>query len=108
MPKISPALTSNETSRTLSLRLSMSNLSNGAPIVQYRFLPAEMPRGKSKANVRYLTIDDSARMAACYDRFYALHTGLLDEPETVWRLKHEFNTMNKYVGYVDDDGELRG
>src|SRR5512144_1032758 len=52
---------------------------NGAPIVQYKFLPAELPKAKSKSHVRYLTIEDSALMAACYDRLYARYTGLLDE-----------------------------
>ncbi len=81
---------------------------NSVPIVQYKFLPSELPKGKAKAHVRYLTLDDAPLLAACYSRFYDRHTGLLDETELNWRIKMESNPQNRYIGYVDEGGEIRG
>lgn len=53
----------------------------GTKANQYRIKPASLPRGTSKANVRYLTAADAPALLACYQRFAERNHGLFDRSE---------------------------
>lgn len=45
---------------------------------QYRIPPARLPRGRSKAHVRYATADDAAQLLACYTRYADRTHGMIE------------------------------
>ena len=78
----------------------------GTKMNQYRLKPAALPKGPSKAHVRYLTEADKPALAACYQRV-AEHThGMMDKTER--ELRRLFaNPEQRLVG-CELDGEIRG
>jgi len=78
----------------------------GTKMNQYRLKPAALPKGPSKAHVRYLTEADKPALAACYQRV-AEHThGMMDKTER--ELRRLFaNPEQRFVG-CELDGEIRG
>ena len=78
----------------------------GTKINQYRIKPASLPRGPSKAHVRYLTEADRAALVACYQRFADRTHGMMDKSEReVTRL---FSApQHRILGY-ERDGRIEG
>lgn len=74
----------------------------GTKMNQYRVLPAALPRGPSKAHVRYLGEDDVLALLGCYNRFVSRTHGMIEryEPEVAQMLK---NAQLRVAGYVRDD-----
>jgi predicted acetyltransferase len=74
----------------------------GTKMNQYRVLPAALPKGPSKAHVRYLGEDDVLALLACYNRFVDQTHGMIEryESDVVRQLK---NAQLRIAGYVKDD-----
>ena len=49
---------------------------------QYRVKPSALPKGPSKAHVRYLTVADRQELIACYQRFVDRTHGMMDKSES--------------------------
>jgi len=78
----------------------------GAKINQYRIDPAAFPRSGFKANIRYLTLDDSAEVLNCYNRYAASTHGMILGMHRV--IDSYFSSADRYVvGYVEDE-QVRG
>ena len=78
----------------------------GTKVNQYRLRPAALPKGPSKAHVRYLTADDEQALASCYARFVAQHHGMIERPANVYP-RMLARLQNRIVGY-EVDGHLEG
>jgi predicted acetyltransferase len=78
----------------------------GTKMDQHRVKPSALPRGPSKANVRYLTDGDKKALVECYHRFAdRTHGMMLKTQREVDRLFK--NAQHRIVGY-ENDGEIRG
>jgi predicted acetyltransferase len=78
----------------------------GTKMDQYRVRPSALPRGRSKANVRYLTEEDKQALADCYHRFADRTHGMMQKTEReVNRLFK--NPQHRLVGY-ENDGVIQG
>jgi predicted acetyltransferase len=73
---------------------------------QYRVRPDALPRGTSKARLRYLTADDKAAMLACYTRYRAQTHGLLTRIPADY--DRRFDLRLTIVGCKGADGTLDG
>jgi hypothetical protein len=78
----------------------------GTKMGQYRAKPSALPRGPSKANVRYLTQGDKKALVDCYHRSADRTHGMMRKTQ------HEVNRLfknpqHRIVGY-ENDGEIRG
>jgi predicted acetyltransferase len=78
----------------------------GTKMNQYRLKPAALPKGPSKAHVRYLADDDRQMLADCYHRFASQTHGMMDKSEREVRRLFE-NPQHRLVGY-EKDGQIRG
>lgn len=78
----------------------------GSKIHQYRLRPAALPRGPSKARVRYLVWDDRQAASACYHRFADRTHGMMQKSER--ELKRLFqNPKHRLVGYQEGN-QIKG
>ncbi len=74
----------------------------GPQMYRYRVRPAALPKGPSKARVRYLTADDKQALADCYHRVQKRTHGLNEK--TQWELDALFrNPETRLVGCWDGD-----
>ncbi|MBN1966561.1 MAG: GNAT family N-acetyltransferase [Anaerolineae bacterium] len=78
----------------------------GPKMRQYRFKPSALPRGKGKDRLRYLTTEDAAGVAACYDTYRVQTHGMMTRL-TGWT-EGLFNLKVSAIGYEDASGTLRG
>lgn len=78
----------------------------GAKMSQYRVRPAALPKGPSKAHVRYLGMEDRPAMLDCYSRFAQCTHGMIERlPSDIAYLMD--NPQHRGVGYVEE-GQIRG
>lgn len=78
----------------------------GAKMDQYRVKPSALPRGSSKANVRYLTEEDRQALTDCYHRFADHAHGMMHKTKReVDRLFR--NPLHRIAGY-ENEGKIRG
>ncbi len=78
----------------------------GTKMDQYRVRPSALPRGPSKADVRYLTGEDKQALTDCYHRFAARTHGMMVKTEReVTRLFE--NPQHRIVGY-EKNGQIEG
>ncbi|MFP4343433.1 MAG: enhanced intracellular survival protein Eis [Anaerolineales bacterium] len=76
----------------------------GAKISQYRFRPAALRRGPSKAEVRSLSAEDRSALAACYDRYQAQTHGMIVRHAHEWDpWFRNLGLENRIAGCVLDD-----
>ena len=68
---------------------------------QYRVEPSALPKGPSKAHVRYLTEADREELSACYQRFADRTHGMMDKSETETRRLFA-HPQHRLVGYERD------
>jgi predicted acetyltransferase len=73
---------------------------------QYRVQPSSLPRGPSKAHVRYLDESDRQALLDCYDRFMSRTHGMLQKSE--YEITHLLtHPSHRIVGY-ERDGQVLG
>lgn len=77
----------------------------GGKIHVYSIKPSDLPKGKSKANVRMVGVDDLPRLLECYGRHYPTTNGLLDENEITLRNILEFYPEVRFIG-VELNGRI--
>lgn len=74
----------------------------GPRMYRYRVRPAALPKGPSKAHVRYLTADDKSALADCYHRVQRNTHGLNEKTE--WELDALFRSAEtRVVGCWDGE-----
>ncbi|MFZ0543823.1 MAG: GNAT family N-acetyltransferase [Candidatus Promineifilaceae bacterium] len=78
----------------------------GTKVNQYRFSPASLPRGESKAHIRFLKAEDKGATADCYNRVVERTHGMTYKPDYHWRNLFE-QGGGRIVGY-EQDGRLQG
>jgi predicted acetyltransferase len=78
----------------------------GTKVSQYRVSPASLPRGQSKAHVRFLQADDREGVVGCYNRVVEQTHGMTYKPEFHWRNLFE-SSIGRIVGY-ERDGRIEG
>lgn len=78
----------------------------GTKVNQYRFSPASLPRGQSKANVRFLTAEDKVAVIACYNRIAERTHGMTYQPAFRWKGLFE-QGGGRLVGY-EQNGRIEG
>lgn len=78
----------------------------GTKISQYRIDPAALAKSDTKANLRYLTLDDSAEVLGCFNRYARnTHGMILGIPRVI---DSYFSTADSHVvGYVEGE-QVRG
>ena len=74
----------------------------GTKMDQYRFKPSALPKGPSKAHVRYLTETDRPALLACYNRFMDRTHGVIAKCEAELDRMMSSPTL-RVVGYERDD-----
>ncbi len=78
----------------------------GTKINQYRVKPSALPKGPSRAHIRYLTEADRQSLVACYQRFVNKTHGMMQKSER--EVTRIFSSpQHRVVGY-DKHGEIRG
>jgi predicted acetyltransferase len=78
----------------------------GTKVNQYRISPASLPRGKSKAHIRFLKAEDKEAVIGCYNRMVERTHGMTYALPIRW--KNLFEQGNgRIVGY-ERDGRLEG
>lgn len=77
----------------------------GSKVNEYRFSPSSLPRGKSKAHVRFLTAEDKAATIACYNRMAERTHGMTYAHAFRWN--NLFSGGSRIVGY-EKDGRIDG
>jgi predicted acetyltransferase len=78
----------------------------GTKMNQYRVKPSALPKGPSKAHVRYLTEADRQSLVACYRRFVDRTHGMMEKSER--EVQRLFGApRHRIVGY-EKDGEVHG
>jgi predicted acetyltransferase len=78
----------------------------GTKMNQYRLRPDALPKGPSKAHVRYLGDDDRQALVDCYHRFVDRTHGMIEKAEREIKRLFE-NPQNQMVG-CEMDGRIRG
>ena len=78
----------------------------GTKMDQYRIQPTALPKGPSKANVRYLTGSDREGLVACYHRFADRTHGMMAKSESEIRRLFA-NPQHRLVGY-ERNGVIQG
>ncbi|UCE23821.1 MAG: GNAT family N-acetyltransferase [Candidatus Zixiibacteriota bacterium] len=73
----------------------------------YRVKPADLPRGKSKKHIQYLSQADMKAVNDCYNRYVNRHTGMIEETLINRKIRYELAKNTKYVGYKKD-GRVEG
>ena len=78
----------------------------GTKMNRYRVEPSALPKGPSKANVRYLTESDRESLVACYQRSVDRTHGMMAKSES--EIRRIFaNPQHRLVGY-EKDGVIQG
>jgi predicted acetyltransferase len=78
----------------------------GTKMNQYRVKPSALPKGPSKAHVRYLTEEDRQALVACYHRFVDRTHGMMEKAER--EVRRLFTApQHRIVGY-EKEGEIQG
>ena len=78
----------------------------GTKVNQYRVEPTSLPKGPSKANVRYLSEADRPALVACYQRFTDRTHGMMAKSER--EIRRLFAApQHRLVGY-EKDGMIQG
>ena len=78
----------------------------GTKVNQYRVSPTSLPRGESKAHVRFLKAEDMEAVIGCYNRVVERTHGMTYIPAFRWRKLFE-QGGGRVVGY-ERDGRLQG
>lgn len=78
----------------------------GTKMNQYRVKPAALPRGPSKAHVRYLGPDDWPALLACYTRLARRTHGMIERTEYE-NTRLVGDPQRRVVGY-EKDGQVMG
>ncbi len=78
----------------------------GPKVNQYRFSPGSLPRGRSKAYIRFLTTEDKEAVIGFYNRIVEQRHGMTYRPAFRWRGMFEQGN-GRIVGY-ERDGRLQG
>jgi predicted acetyltransferase len=73
---------------------------------QYRVKPAALPKGSSRAHVRYLDKDDKQAVLDCYNRFLDRTHGLIEKSAHELKRLME-NPKHRILGY-EKDGRVMG
>jgi predicted acetyltransferase len=76
----------------------------GTKMNRYRLDPASLPRGPSKAGVRYLDEGDKQAIVDCYHRFTARTHGMMAKTEREARRLFSYDEL-RLIGY-EQDGHL--
>ncbi len=80
----------------------------GTKISQYRFRPAALRRGASKAHVRYLSAGDKDALMDCYNRYHAATHGMIVRYPPEWDPWFKnLGLENRLVGY-EREGRVEG
>ncbi len=77
----------------------------GTKMNQYKVRPSALPRGPSKAQVRYLSEADRKALVACYQRYVANTHGMMEKSER--EVKRLFAPQHRILGY-EQDGDIQG
>ncbi len=84
------------------------NFGYGSKISQYSFRPAGLYKGKSKAHVSYLTVEDKPLLMDCYNRYQAATHGMIVRYPPEWDAGFKnLGLGNCLVGYKRG-GRLEG
>jgi predicted acetyltransferase len=78
----------------------------GTKMNQYRVKPADLPRGRSRDHVSFLTAADKEEVMACYNRYLDRTHGMMSKPELSFSYLFD-NLANRVLGYRQD-GRLLG
>jgi predicted acetyltransferase len=78
----------------------------GTKMDQYRVRPSALPRGPSKAHVRYLTEDDRGALKDCYQRFATRTHGMMDKTER--EMQRLFGSPERRIVGCEMDGHIQG
>ncbi|UCG62496.1 MAG: GNAT family N-acetyltransferase [Candidatus Zixiibacteriota bacterium] len=73
----------------------------------YKVKPADLPRGKSKKNVRFLGKADMKALNDCYNRYVDRHTGMIEETLVNRKIRFDLSKETKFVG-VEKKGRIEG
>jgi len=74
----------------------------GTKINQYKLKPSSLPKGTSKKNVRFLTLDDKTKVLECYSRFANKTHGMIDKSIRDIEILLK-NPNSKVVGYLNNE-----
>jgi predicted acetyltransferase len=74
---------------------------------QYRVRPVDLPLGKTREHIRFLTEEDIPAINECYNRYVEQHNGMIKHEEVRWRHRLEYAEKLRFVGY-ETDGRLEG
>ena len=74
----------------------------GTQIHLFETTPDNLPRGKSKEHVRFLTEDDLPGVNDCYNRFVDSHHGMIEETLLSRKISWDQYKIMRHVGYVRD------
>jgi predicted acetyltransferase len=78
----------------------------GTKMNQYRIRPSALPKGPSKAHIRYLTEADRQGLVACYRRYVDRTHGMMEKSER--EVQRLFGApRHRIIGY-EKDGEIQG
>lgn len=78
----------------------------GTKMNQYRVKPSALPKGPSKAHIRYLTEVDQQAVVACYQRFVGRTHGMMEKSER--EVRRLFAApQHRLIGY-EKDGVIQG
>ncbi|MFC1961198.1 enhanced intracellular survival protein Eis [Chloroflexota bacterium] len=80
----------------------------GTKKARYRISPAALPRGTSRAHLRYLGPDDEALVREFHDRTMSQTHGMFALRNTDVRDRLLTNDELTVIGYIDDAGDLHG
>jgi predicted acetyltransferase len=78
----------------------------GAPMYQYRFAPASLPKGPMKSKLSFLKKEDGERMHRCYNRYFRNTHGIMARQLDFWERWLD-EPSNQIIG-VYRDGHLSG
>ncbi len=78
----------------------------GTPVLHYRFTPASLPRGSSKANLVYLAHGDGQKLHDCYERFFLRTHGMMARRTQFWHTA--LNDPGSQLIGVSRNGHLGG
>jgi predicted acetyltransferase len=79
----------------------------GTKIYRYEIKPEDLPKGPSKAHVRFLTVDDVPALVGCINRLVETRNGAAEESEGHWRLLFANAKRMRVVGF-ERDGRIEG
>ncbi len=78
----------------------------GTKLNQYRVKPAALPKGSSRAHVRYLDKNDREAVRDCHNRFLAQTHGLIEK--SAYELKGLMESSKYRILGYERDGQIRG